>query len=485
VAGELIEAPDPLEEWVRQTRLLPTPERVQALDTAVSMLLAEQAVAARDLVTDGSLEGSGCKTAGSWLRVHLRRGVGAHRITRRAELLPDLPGFGTSFAAGRVSEEHVDTVIRWAKPCGLAAIQDHEPTLVELAEHASPRELEQALGLLADLANPDRDAEKVAALADRFIRIHRLGELVQVDAMVEPALGEALKTAVEAGATLPKGIKPADDGRTLLQRRADAFGLIVTHGIATLTHPAAPAGSGDSSSPGGASVGDGGAAGQVPAGFRRAGRLRPQVALTVSLEWLAGLPGAPGPLLAHFGAVPAPTVHRLVCDGDLTRVILDSATGLPLDVGRRARLAVRRQRRALATVFRWCAFPGCLVPFRFCEIHHRDFWCKGGRTDLDLLVPYCWLHHRFVHEFGFTVTRGSDGHLVPPPPRRRPDPRRRQAAPPGGRPAQARPPRRPDHRRRPTRHQLTLGRPRRAAAAVASGPRQAAMRRSKPTFQVW
>jgi hypothetical protein len=32
-------------------------------------------------------------------------------------------------------------------------------------------------------------------------------------------------------------------------------------------------------------------------------------------------------------------------------------------------------------------------------------------------VPYCWEHHRFVHEFGFTVTRGTDGHLV----HRRPD----------------------------------------------------------------
>jgi hypothetical protein len=237
---------------------------------------------------------------------------------------------------------------------------------------------------------------------------------------------------VEAGATLPKGIRASDDGRTLLQRRADAFGMIVLHGIATLTTPTpathagatgtgdSGAGTGDDSDTRGGSggcSGGSGAAGQVPAGFRRTGRLRPQVAVTVSLEWLAGVPGAPGPLLAHFGAVPAPTAHRLVCDGDLTRVILDSATGLPLDVGRRARLAVKRQRRALATVFRCCAFPGCQVPFRFTEIHHKDFVCKGGKTDLDLLVPYCWEHHRFVHEFGFTVTRGPDGHLV----HRRPD----------------------------------------------------------------
>jgi hypothetical protein len=362
----------------------------------------------------------------------------------------------------------VDTVIRWTKPCGLAVIQDHEPTLVQLAEQATPRELEQALGVLADLANPDRDAEKVAALADRFLKVHRLGDLVQVDAMVEPALGEALQTAVEAGATLPTGIRPADDGRTLLQRRADAFGMIVLHGIATLTTPVptgtvtgdsagsgaggtragdkggtatiadtGTSGNGNTGSSGTGTTGTGttgtgttstgttgtstgagvGGPGVLAAGFRRRGRLRPQVAVTVGLEWLAGMPGAPAPLLAHFGAVPAPTAHRLVCAGDLTRVILDSATGLPLDVGRRARLAVRRQRRALAAVFRCCAFPGCQVPFRFTEVHHRDFWCKGGNTDLDLLVPYCWEHHRFVHEFGFTVTRGPDGQLV----HRRPD----------------------------------------------------------------
>ncbi|HEX5880578.1 MAG TPA: DUF222 domain-containing protein, partial [Actinomycetota bacterium] len=233
---------DRLDPVVEAAELLPAGERLVLLDAMIGRLHAAQAGAAGELATDGSLDGSGCKTAGSWLRLHLRRGVGAHRITRRAELLPQLPGFAEAFAAGRVTEEHVDTVIRWVKPCGLGAVQDHEPTLVQLAETASPRELEQALSLVAELANPDRDADRVAALADRFLRVRRVGELVQVDAMVEPALGEALQSAVQAGATLPKGVKPGDDGRTLLQRRADAFGLIVLHGIATLTHPApAPA----------------------------------------------------------------------------------------------------------------------------------------------------------------------------------------------------------------------------------------------------
>jgi hypothetical protein len=88
------EVADHLDKVVAATRLLPSTDRIQALDTAVSMLQAEQASATRELASDGSLAGSGCKTIGSWLRVHLRRGIGAHRITRRAELLPQLPGLG-------------------------------------------------------------------------------------------------------------------------------------------------------------------------------------------------------------------------------------------------------------------------------------------------------------------------------------------------------------------------------------------------------
>lgn len=102
-----------------------------------------------------------------------------------------------------------------------------------------------------------------------------------------------------------------------------------------------------------------------------------------------------------------------MCDGDIARVILDTATGKPLDVGRNSRLAKKRQRRALKAVFKECAFPGCSVPFRFCEIHHLDWWCRGGDTDIHLLVPYCWTHHHFLHEYGFTAQKEAvDGGVL-------------------------------------------------------------------------
>jgi hypothetical protein len=291
--------------------------------------------------------------------------------------------FAAAFAAGEVSDEHVDALLRWVKTCGLEAIQTNEATLLDLAHDAGPKELVEALEQLADLVKPDRDGDKVKALGQRRITIRRVGDLVHVDAMIEPALGEALKTAVEAEAKLPPGISPADDGRTRAQRYADAFGEIVLRGI-------------------------------DPKADYAAGRLRAQVSMTVSLEYLMGLEGAPKPLLEHFGVLPIPTVHRLMCDGALARVVLDVATGRPLDVGRNSRLAKKCQRRALKVLFRHCAFPGCTVPFRFCEIHHIDWWCRGGDTDLHLLLPYCWTHHHFLHEGGFTVTRrtSADGDLL-------------------------------------------------------------------------
>jgi Domain of unknown function (DUF222) len=379
-------------DWVvREAALLPDEDRVKALDAAISRLQSAQTEALGDLAAHGGLDSTGCKTVGSWVRLHLRRVTSGYRAVRRSEVLPLLPLFGRALADGEVCEEHVDTVIRWTKTCGLEVVQQHEQTLLTLSQQASAKELDQLLETLADLARPDRDAEMVEALGDRFVKVRAVGDLVQVDAMIEPALGEALKIALEQGAKLPPGIRPADDGRSMLERRADAFGEIIMAGIGA------------------------GADGQAE--HLAQTRVRADIAVSVTLDRLAGIKGAPLAVLEHFGAIPTSAARRLLCDGAIARVILDTAIGLPLDVGRRRRLATRRQRRALRAIFRHCVFPGCEVPYRFCEIHHIDPWAAGGDTDLFLLLPYCWTHHHFVHEGGFTVCRGHDGRLV----HRRPD----------------------------------------------------------------
>ena len=41
-----------------------------------------------------------------------------------------------------------------------------------------------------------------------------------------------------------------------------------------------------------------------------------------------------------------------------------------------------------------------------------DLRVDGGRTDLDNLGLTCRPHHKLVHEFGWTVERGPDGHAT-------------------------------------------------------------------------
>jgi len=39
----------------------------------------------------------------------------------------------------------------------------------------------------------------------------------------------------------------------------------------------------------------------------------------------------------------------------------------------------------------------------FIEGHHIEHWASGGETSLDNLVGLCSHHHRFVHEYGYSI----------------------------------------------------------------------------------
>jgi hypothetical protein len=70
-----------------------------------------------------------------------------------------------------------------------------------------------------------------------------------------------------------------------------------------------------------------------------------------------------------------------------------------------------RQHAALATRYHTCVVPGCGIRFADCDIHHLWWWSLAGPTDLDLQVPLCGSHHRWLHDGGHTLTR-ENGLLV-------------------------------------------------------------------------
>jgi hypothetical protein len=141
-----------------------------------------------------------------------------------------------------------------------------------------------------------------------------------------------------------------------------------------------------------------------------------------SITEAARFAGKPGATIEDGGQVCGATVLRLLCEAS-AQVWLRDRDGRTLDLGRTARDASRKQRRALRLRDGGCRFPGCtrqthLIP------HHIRWWSRGGATDLDNLVLLCSAHHRAVHEIGYSITnlgRGCfvflrpDGRVVPGP----------------------------------------------------------------------
>ena len=86
-------------------------------------------------------------------------------------------------------------------------------------------------------------------------------------------------------------------------------------------------------------------------------------------------------------------IVRLGLAGDTFALQLDSATGVPLSLGR-ARFASVEQRLVLLATQGVCAWHGCTKPGVELEAHHLQSYLNGGLTDLDNLILLCREHHR-------------------------------------------------------------------------------------------
>jgi hypothetical protein len=175
----------------------------------------------------------------------------------------------------------------------------------------------------------------------------------------------------------------------------------------------------------------------------------PHVTLTVDTAALAAGLGGELTMPGTDDAVilPFEWVRRILCDADITPVVVRRLTTVDPDtgeqhlatllaeaavevlyVGRTQRTVTPRMRRALEARDRHCVFPDCRAHVRRCHAHHVTEWEHDGPTDLDNLALLCVRHHHAVHEgrWRITPTAGSSPHesghwtLHPPPPPPRP-----------------------------------------------------------------
>ncbi|GIG21461.1 hypothetical protein Cch01nite_21850 [Cellulomonas chitinilytica] len=392
-------------------------ERTVALVTAARshLLVAERAA--------NGWSGSGDRSFESWHARTSHTGVRAasHQV-RQADTLASLPRVAQAVVTGGMSAPHLDVVARATSTASDAVASrirsdEGQAQLVAMAEQLDADAYGKAVARWAAQVDPGRlERTHQQQRAERFLHVTDSPGGTHVKGLLDRVAGHRLLLALEAASPRPA----ADDERSSDQRRADALVAIAdtvlglpetTPGAAVRPHVsvvlredtwialrAARASGGVGNDPV-RSAGQNGSSSSVGRHVVERGRggHRPSIA--------DALRGVEPPTDEDGTPLPASEVARILCDCELTRVVVD-AHDVPVDLGRTARLYSGAQRRAVLVRDGGCGWPGCGARARWCEVHHIAWWDRDdGPTSVDNAVALCSFHHHEVHRQDLTIAR--------------------------------------------------------------------------------
>jgi hypothetical protein len=329
----------------------------------------------------GGDEEDGASSLVSWLRN--RCGLSSGEAMKRAEVarqLPELPEAEKRFRTGELGFSHAAVLARVVTEVGPEAARMASDTLLEAASRLDPTRLRIVGRHLRHCVDPD--GALAAALKDherRFLHLSQTFDGVYIiDGLLDAEGGATLQTALGALSHPLPG-----DMRSPAERRADA---LVELAVRQLQGGSLPSVHGQ----------------------------RPHLMLTASVDALAGSPQAMPAELALAGPVHAETARRIACDASVSALTV--AGSEPLSVGREKRSIPAALRRALAHRDRGCRFPGCDRPPEWTDGHHVTHWAHGGETSVANLVLLCRVHHRRVHDEGWSLRLVPSGEVLVEPP---------------------------------------------------------------------
>jgi len=115
-------------------------------------------------------------------------------------------------------------------------------------------------------------------------------------------------------------------------------------------------------------------------------------------------------------ALSIQTVERLACTDGIQPLIIDTANGQVLNLGRAQRLFTPTQKIALAVRDGGCLWTGCDRPANWTEAHHITPWSHHGKTDIADGVLLCRHHHLKLHNEGWQIQRKAGRYWLEPPP---------------------------------------------------------------------
>ncbi len=317
---------------------------------------------------------------------HASRVVNVVKAMRPVE--PASDALADAVRSGVMPLSKADLVARFVQDVRVVADPDAMAADVEaLVDAASDdaggrgltvRELRHAIRYATALVRPAKDLvckEERQRLARALHKSAGPAGMTCYRITMDPEGASVIDAAVSALAAPVKGPHGELDARSAATRRADALLDVVRRGV---------------SSPG----------------------LQPktekaQIIVTIPLAHLEEVCRGAG-LTMSGELLSAGVLRRMACDAQLIPMVL-GGRGQVLDVGTADRLFTPAQRKAVWCRDQHCTFPGCSIPAQWTDVHHVEWWSRGGRTDLSNAALLCGRHHTIVHQRDLTATVTDTG----------------------------------------------------------------------------
>jgi hypothetical protein len=376
--------------------------------------------------------------------LNMTRGFAQTKVEEAIALFNDRPEVWASLNRGEISGYQARIIteeVACLDPDKAAHVVDEH--LVP-ARGYTPAKLRKALRHAVLKADPEAAMRR----CDQARKKRRVTARVVEDAMgwfsafVTAAEMTELMGTVDAYARM----LPADEGRTLDNRRADALvGLIRRGGglqpdptpavpnPAATDAPSPPSNSADEpvAEPAEATAADEPAdivdpfeqqlaaeSEALPASSRRPEgnpiptgtfSLKPKVDVRVIIQasTLLGWDNEPG-YLDGCGPIPAQIARGLAADGTWRRMLTDRSSGTLLDLGRTQYPPSMPLRENVQERDQTCRFPGCERKATACEIDHVIPW-PVGTTSIDNCACLCAFHHRLKTFGGWKLKLDANG----------------------------------------------------------------------------
>ncbi|HEU5007753.1 MAG TPA: DUF222 domain-containing protein [Jatrophihabitantaceae bacterium] len=331
------------------------------------------------------------------------------RIHTASDLVHRLPDTLAALEQGRLSARHASAVVDTVRTLDDTAARAVETAVLPQPERISDpgptvaafrRKLRRA-GIAADPRSAAEEAARAAEDRDVWV-IPQENGMAYVGAPL-PAEGAAtVAAAVDAKADQ---IRTINDPRTKAQRRADGLVQLCADYLNGEPSPGVKIKKDTANDTGGVATRSGV---QAP----RYHGLRPQINVSVALSTLLGMDEQPGELDGH-GPIPADLARRLAADPSGTwRRLLTYELDHLIDYGRSTYEPPADLAQFVIARDRTCRAPGCERPAAKSDLHHVQWWSRGGHTNAANIVPACERAHYGVHDGQWQVVREADGTTV-------------------------------------------------------------------------